>query len=316
MAGEYQDSIKKISTFITDFQKVKLVTSVFEFFDEISPYSYGWSHKKEILRTKFPNVSNFLDDYNKCLTILNEQLLESYNCNKRSDSKKLGIKLDEIIEHLDNQLEPEKVKEKIRKDYIPKNLFEEKQMFGIPVPKSYIWSDFKIEMLETEYLFDDYFGMLYNLLEAFRYVVEQFKTGYKNGKVAKGSDLLTKRAPNSSLDEIIFPEKWGDFIERCNYYSKEREFDDGLIAAKVITKRGDYNFHWIGIGNSVIPTLGEFVNLLASNEFFVFDQRMLICRSFLKFFHLPSEIENAKFLSKQASKQKSKFKGFFTLRNS
>ncbi len=313
MTGEYQTTTKKISKFITDFQKVKLVTSVFEFLDKISPYDYGWSHKEEILRIEFPNVWNFLNDYNKSLTELNEKLRESYDGNKRAESKKLAEKLDEFIGRLDNQLEPDKVKEKIKKDFVPKNLFEEEKQFDIPATKPYIWSEFKIEMLETEYLFDDYFGMLYNLLEAFRYVVEQFRTGYKIDKAVKVSDLLTKRAPNASLHEIIFSEKWDEFIERCIYYSKERLFDDGIVSAKVITKRGHNNFHWVGIGKSIIPALGQFVKLFAANDFFVFDERMVICRSFLKFFHLPSEIEHAKFLSKQVSKSKSNFKDFFIL---
>lgn len=314
MTAQFQITTKEISKFISDFQKVKLVTSVFEFLDKISPYDYSWSYKEEMLRIEFPNVWEFLNDYNKCLKQFDKQLREFYNCNKRAESKKLAEKLDEIIGHLDNQLEPDKVKTKISKDYIPKNLFEKEMLYGqISVTKPYIWSEFKIEMLEMDYLFEDYFGLLYNQLEIFRYYVEQFKTGYKNYKAGKVLPHYPKLPANASLHEIIFPEKWNDFIQQCIYYSKERKFDGVLFSAKVITRRDPNLFIWVGFSNSAIPPLGQFVKLLADNDFFDFNERMVICRSFLKFFNLPSEIENAKYLSKKASSSKSKYKDYFIL---
>jgi hypothetical protein len=316
MAGEnYQKKIKKLSQFISEFQRIKLVTSVFEFLDHTSSDDWGPTRKKQILETNFNNVWRFLNEYNNCIILLDEELKKDYFRSKRSESKKLADKLDKLIDGIDNQLEPAEVKERIRADYTEENLKEDVPFGGMTIKatKPYIWSEFKIEMLDTEYLFEDYFAMLYSLLETIRYVVEQFKAGYKNEKPVRITEVLIKRKHNSQLNEVIFPEKWGDFIQRCVFYSKERLFDADTLPAKVITRRGNDNFYWVGIGKSAIPPLGQFIKLLAENDFFVFDERMIICRSFLKFFHLPAEIENAKFLSKQVSKQKSDFADFFKL---
>jgi len=324
MEDLYEQTIHKLTYFIDKFQEIQLVTFYFEFTDRNLPYDFSSFDKKEILRNEFSSIYKLFIDYDTFISEVDAELRLFFGRNKPSTSKKLAQKFLSTIEELDSQLEPNRIKEKIKKDFIPENLYSIEKFSELTPYRNYkSWRDFKIEMLDKDYYFDDYFDALYTLLEIFQHTVLNFQTGYIEDKRKEKISALDTLNEVGPLNEVIYSHKWEHFIKICNYYSEERLFNNETVRAKCISRKGNNEFIWQGISGdgvtSVIPPLGAFVYELHEKDFFDFVYRYKVCQSFLNFFHLSSIKDGKKLLSKMStnridSKRKSnRYIGYFKI---
>jgi len=326
--AEYQQSLDKLKGFIDEFQEVKMVTSTFEFLDEVSQYEdLTPTRRKEILQVKTPHVWKFLNRYEEQLQILINQLKEYYALTKGKEVKKVEDYLDRFIIHCDNELEPDKVKNRIKANYTDENLYDYVPFGSINIPafKPGVWSEFKIGILDDEYLFEDYFGILYGLLDIISKVVALFKTGFKESTAkneVKPDLQLSQNTEESSislvekystrLQDYISEEKWPAFISLCDKYCKiQIRKDIGEFIA--IKKLGADSYRWQGFNGKPVESLALFItSLILHNYLNRQGVNYRFAKAFLKYFGLEDEYK-PKWLSVLIGDNSAKAKRIFEL---
>jgi hypothetical protein len=314
----YLSSFKALISMIEEFQKLPLTSTVFEFLENISPYDYPPTRRQDIINLEYPNLLNFSKNYNATLKQLRTQLNEKFKATKPKESKIISVDLEKALERLSNKLTEEKVKTKIVAEFSGENRFIEVEHYGIKMPelKPNIWEDFKPELLNNSYLFEDYFGWLYGMFILIGDVVDEFTTGYKG--ISKIEQLKTdfSRKPVINLEKVIAGSKWDDFIGWCKHYSKNQELKDGS-SEKIITYTSESElFRWNGIGKGKMPSLGVFIKELHDKNYFTYanHKKEFIFIAFLNFFFEGSHTtQQAKDLAKYAANKPNRYKGYFKL---
>lgn len=315
---EYLSSFKELLSLIQEFQKLPLASTVFQFLEQISPYNYTSTDKKEIIKYEYPFLWDYSERYNGALTKLTEKLKKKYTTTKPKESKIILADLERALDKLSNTLTEEKVKSKIVAEYSDENWFTITEHFGIKMrePKPGVWKDFKPELLDQSYLFEDYFGWLYGIFGLVGDVVDEFAAGYKGLSKFENSKADFTMKPVFDLKKVIEPSKWNNFINWCKHYSNKQELKDGSFE-KIITNVDETElFRWNGIGKGKMPSLGVFIKELHDKNYFTFanHQKNFIFISFLNFFFEGSHTtQQAKDLAKYAANKPNPYKGYFTL---
>ena len=311
----YQSSFNNLKKLINEAQKIEISTSFFQFLDQVSADSDSPTHRKEVIKNEYPNLTAFQNSFSNELLDFNNLLKEQYNGSKPKESKQVGVELDKALDRISNSYDSEKVKVKIRGCFTDENRYKQADHLGVKMleARPYVWQEFTPDLLDKDYLFDDYIGFLYSMLNAIGSIVEDFKTGYKKSLKIKTTQIDLSKKPSYILQDEI-TERWNDFEQICKYYSEERTFKSGVDDTAINHIKSKNEFHWEGIDSSSIPPLAQFVNALKKDGFFAYPLRKRgdICNSFLAFFHLPSGREKAKYLSKEMSNTKNRYIGFFT----
>ncbi len=306
---DYKYWFNELKSQIRRFQNVEYYTSAFQFFDQCSPYSLTATHKEEIKKQEYPNLWDFDIDFQKLLGQFNYELEKLHGRSKSADTKIVAKHLFKSLEDFSATLEYKKVKEKILSEFTDENRYKNVEHFGIQMkePRPFVWQDFTTDLLDKDYLFDEYIDWMYSMFKSIDHLVETFEKGYpKETSKQKGKSNPTR--DNFLKLGIIKSDKWEEFYNLCNTLSQTRTFKIGREGKKesidaVVIKHcvREDKFEWKGIGTGVIPSLAQFIKSLEENEFFSFPQRMrlTVCSNYLSFFGLKTDKEQVKYLSKE-----------------